>query len=227
MPIPVVTDDIEITIENTGGGGGGGSLPPFRGDGDGDGDDSAKKRPSGGSSVNRYKTGISLGIVSILMFFMALVSAFLVRKGTSNDWIPVHLPVLIWINTAVLLASSATLEVARERLARLDMRAFRKIWLATTALGILFLIGQIFVWKQLAAQGIFIASNPASSFFYIFTGAHGIHLLGGVGALVFVAMRKVEARGVSLAMAAEVTGYYWHFMDGLWVFLLMILFLGR
>jgi cytochrome c oxidase subunit 3 len=161
------------------------------------------------------------------MFFMALVSAFLVRKGTSNDWIPVHLPVLIWINTAILLASSATLEVARERLARQDTLGFRKIWLATTILGILFLAGQIFVWKQLAAQGIFIASNPASSFFYIFTGAHGIHLLGGVGALVFVAMRKVQARGVSLAMAAEVTGYYWHFMDGLWVFLLMILFLGR
>lgn len=225
MPIPVVPDDIEITIENTDCGGGGGSHPPFRGDGDGD--DSAKKRPSGGSAVNRYKTGISLGIVSILMFFMALVSAFLVRKGTSNDWIPVHLPVLIWINTAILLASSATLEVARERLARLDMGGFRKIWLTTTAMGILFLIGQILVWKQLAAQGIFIASNPASSFFYIFTGAHGIHVLGGVGALVFVAMRKVEARGVSLAMAAEVTGYYWHFMDGLWVFLLMILFLGR
>src|ERR1700737_4204724 len=225
MPIPVVTDDIEIIIENTGGGGGGGIRPPTRGDGDGD--DSAKKRPSGGSSLNRYKTGISLGILSILMFFMALVSAFLVRKGTSNDWIPVHLPLLIWINTAVLLASSATLEVARERLARLDISGFRKIWMVTTALGILFLIGQVFVWKQLAAQGIFIATNPASSFFYIFTGAHGVHLLGGVGALIFVAIRQAEARGVSLSMAAEVTGYYWHFMDGLWVFLLMILFLGK
>ncbi|HXM99580.1 MAG TPA: cytochrome c oxidase subunit 3 [Candidatus Dormibacteraeota bacterium] len=225
MPTPVVTDDIEIIIENTGGGGGGGIRPPLRGDGDGD--DSGKKRPSGGSSLNRYKTGISLGILSILMFFMALVSAFLVRKGTSNDWIPVHLPLLIWINTAVLLASSATLEIARQRLAQSDNAGFRKIWTVTTALGILFLLGQIFVWKQLAAQGIFIASNPASSFFYVFTGAHGLHLLGGVGALIFVAMRKAEARGVSLSMAAEVTGYYWHFMDGLWVFLLMILFLGK
>jgi cytochrome c oxidase subunit III len=222
MPAPTATQEIELIIENVGGGGGIG--PPAGGDG---GDDSGKKRPAGGSSGNRYVTGIALGIVSILMFFMALVSAFLVRKGTSNDWVPVHLPLLIWINTAVLLASSATLEIARKRLAESDRSGFRSVWLVTTALGVLFLAGQIFVWRQLAGQGIFLATNPASSFFYIFTGAHAVHLFGGVGALIFVALRKAEKAGVSLSLAAEITGYYWHFMDGLWVFLLALLYLGK
>jgi cytochrome c oxidase subunit III len=222
MPAPTATQEIELIIEDVGGGGG--IRPPAGGDG---GDDSGKKRPAGGPSGNRYVTGIALGIVSILMFFMALVSAFLVRKGTSNDWVAVHLPLLIWINTAVLLASSATLEIARKRLAESDRSGFRRIWLVTTALGVLFLVGQIFVWRQLAGQGIFLATNPASSFFYIFTGAHAVHLFGGVGALIFVALRKAEKAGVSLSVAAEITGYYWHFMDGLWVFLLALLYLGR
>lgn len=223
MP-PAVTDEIEIIIENIGGGGG--VRPPVHRHGDG-GDDQGKKRPTNGRSGNRYVTAIMLGIVSITVFFVALVTVFLLRKSSSKDWAPVHLPLLIWVNTGVLLASSATLEMARQRLARMDHSGFRRFWLTTTTLGVLFLSGQILVWRQLAAQGIFIATNPASSFFYIFTGAHAIHLFGGVGALIFVALRKAEKPGVSLAMAAKVTGYYWHFMDGLWVFLLTLLSLGK
>jgi len=74
---------------------------------------------------------------------------------------------------------------------------------------------------------VYMASNPASSFFYIFTGAHGVHLLGGVGALLYVNFRRPETRGISLPTAAEITSYYWHFMDGLWVFLLALLYLGK
>jgi cytochrome c oxidase subunit 3 len=222
MPVPTATEELEIIIENIGGGGGG--IRPPSGDG-GDGDP-GKNPPADGASGNRYLTGIALAIVSILVFFTALVTIFLVRKGAGN-WAPVHLPLLIWTNTGVLLTSSATLEIARRRLARLDDSGFRRFWLMTTALGVLFLSGQILVWRQLAAQGVFIATNPASSFFYIFTGAHAIHLFGGVGALTFVALRKAEKPGVSLAMAAMVTGCYWHFMDGLWVFLLTILSIGK
>ncbi len=86
------------------------------------------------------------------MFFMALASAFLVRKGT-GDWIPVHIPVLLWLNTIVLLLSSVTLEVARKRLAKNDPAGFRNFWLFTTVLGILFLVGQFAVWRQLNSQG--------------------------------------------------------------------------
>ena len=224
MPGTTAVPDIELIIED-GGGGGGPTPPPGGGD---DGGDGKRRRPGGRPSPNRYYTGITLGIVSILMFFMALASAFLVRRGTSGDWIPVHLPAVLWINTLALIASSVTLERARRSLSRLDVSGFRKLWALTTGLGALFLIGQLVAWRQLVAQGVFMASNPASSFFYIFTAAHGVHLLGGVGALVYVLVRKFDNnRSIALPTAAEVASYYWHFMDGLWIFLLALLYLGK
>ena len=204
--------------------GGGGNLPPACG-GNGGGDDD-KDRRKHESSAKRYYTGMAIAIVAILMFFMALASAFLVRKGAA-DWIPVRIPVLLWVNTLVLVGSSVTLEMARERLASADTMGFRRLWLVTTTLGVLFLIGQIIAWRILAGQGIYLASNPASSFFYIFTGAHGLHLLGGVGALVYVAKRNFSQSQVTQGVAAEVASYYWHFMDALWLFLLALLYLGK
>src|SRR5712692_11396437 len=182
MPGTPVLDDIPINIEDHDGRGGG-SIPPPGGD---DGDDDKKRRRFEPPSPRRYYTGIALGIVSILMFFMALASAYLVRRGTSGDWIPVHLPAVLWLNTIALIASSFTLERARRALTRFDLFGFRTLWTITTGLGVLFLMGQLIAWRQLVAQGVFMASNPASSFFYIFTAAHGVHLLGGVGALLYV-----------------------------------------
>jgi len=225
MPGTTAFPDIEHVVEDIGGGGGGPTPPPGGG---GDGDDGNKRRrPGGPPSPNRYYTGIALGIVSILMFFMALASAFLVRRGTSGDWIPVHLPVVLWLNTLALIASSFTLERARRALSQLDLSGFRKLWTLTTGLGALFLIGQLVAWRELVAQGVFMASNPASSFFYIFTAAHGLHLLGGVGALLYVLVRKFDNTRIALPTAAEIASYYWHFMDGLWVFLLALLYLGK
>jgi cytochrome c oxidase subunit 3 len=225
MPGTTAVPDIELVVEDVGGGGRGPTSPPGGG---GDGDDGNKRRrPGGPPSPNRYYTGIALGIVSILMFFMALASAFLVRRGTSGDWIPVHLPAVLWLNTIALVASSLTLERARRSLSRLNLSGFRKLWTVTTALGALFLIGQLVAWRQLVAQGVFMASNPASSFFYIFTAAHGLHLLGGVGALLYVLVRKFDNARIALPTAAEIASYYWHFMDGLWIFLLALLYLGK
>jgi cytochrome c oxidase subunit III len=223
MPGTIVSDEIELIIEKKGGGGGG-TAPPAGGDG-GDGDD-GKKRPNRRVSPGRYYTGIAIAIISVLMFFMALASAFLVRKG-GPDWVPVQIPWLLWVNTVVLLASSGTLELARKRLAHADADGFKRFWLVTTILGVIFLIGQVLAWRLLVGQGIYLASNPASSFFFIFTGAHGLHLLGGVVGLIYVARRNFDKAKVTRTVAAEVTSYYWHFMDGLWLFLLALMYLGR
>jgi cytochrome c oxidase subunit 3 len=224
MPGTTALLDIEVVAEDIGGGGG--STPPPGGD-DG-GDDSGKnRRPHNAPSPKRYYTAIALGLVSILMFFMALASAFLLRRSGSSDWVPVHLPMVLWFNTIVLMGSSLTLELARKRLADSNLAAFRMLWIVTTGFGALFLIGQLIAWRQLVAQGVYVASNPASSFFYIFTGAHGVHLLGGVGALLYVTFRKVDNGRIPLPTVAEVASYYWHFMDGLWVFLLALLYLGK
>jgi cytochrome c oxidase subunit 3 len=97
----------------------------------------------------------------------------------------------------------------------------------TTVLGVAFLVGQVGAWRQLTRQGIYLATNPASSFFYIFTGAHALHLIGGVAALVYVARHNFSAANLTRSVAAEVTSYYWHFLDALWLFLLALLYLGR
>ena len=222
MPGTTAGHDIELIVEKVADDGGG-ILPPSNGGGGGD---EGKRPPKRRPSPRRYYTGIALGIVSVLMFFMALASAYLVRRG-SPDWVPVRVPGLLWFNTAVLLVSSGTLEMARKRLGLLDAEGFRRLWAVTTILGVAFLIGQVVAWRQLVGEGIYLASNPASSFFYIFTGAHALHLLGGVGALLYVAWRNFERAQVTRVVAAEVTSYYWHFMDGLWVFLLVLLYLGK
>ena len=225
--MPGTTAEIEIIVEDIGGGTGGGE-PPAGGDGgDGGGGDEDRRRRKKPPSPRRYSTAITLGLVSILMFFMALTSAFIVLRRSSELWVDFHLPPILWLNTGILLASSFTLEAARRKLADSNAADFRKLWLLTTALGLLFVAGQLVAWRQLVAQGVFIASNQASSFFYIFTGAHAIHLLGGVGALLYVSIRKLDAARISLSTAAEITSYYWHFMDGLWVFLLALLYLGK
>jgi cytochrome c oxidase subunit III len=214
--------DIELIIENAGGGGGGKSPAN-----EGGGDDGGKGRPIRRFSPKRYFTGIAVAIVSILMFFMALVSAYVVRKGSANDWATFQFPRVIWLNTAILVASSVTLELARRRLAKSDFSGFRLLWWITTVLGFVFLAGQVLVWRQLFDQGVFMATNPASSFFYVFTGAHALHIVAGVVALLFVAFRNFDLAKVNRSTAAEVTSYFWHFLDGLWIFLAVLLYLGR
>ncbi len=218
--------EIELIIKDSRGGGGGGGRPPDGGDGGDDGDRD-KRRRKGSPSQRRFSTGIAIGMVSILMFFMALASAFLVLHHGSKVWVAVRLPRILWANTAVLLGSSFTLERARLRLSLGDAPAFRKLWLLTTGMGVLFVAGQLVAWRRLVAQGVYIASNQASSFFYIFTGAHGVHLLGGVAALLFVALHDFEKSQISVSLAAEITSYYWHFMDALWIFLFALLYLGK
>jgi cytochrome c oxidase subunit III len=222
MPGAIVEHEIEIIVEHIGGGGG---KPPAR---DGGGDDGGgRRRRPWNPSPRRYYTGLTLGLVSILMFFMVLAATFLSRRGGAHDWVAVRIPGILCLNTAVLLFSSLTLELARRRLAAADLGGFRRLWTVTTFLGLLFVAGQILAWRQLTLQGIFVATNPGSSFFYVFTGLHGLHLLGGLGALMFVALRNFDRAKVSRQAAAEIVGHYWHFMDGLWVFLLALLFLGK
>jgi cytochrome c oxidase subunit III len=160
------------------------------------------------------------------MFFMALASAFIVSHGGPR-WEPVHVPFLLWINTAILISSSVTLELARRHLSTGDILGYKNFWLVTTILGVLFLVGQVSAWRILVHQGIYLSSNPASSFFYVFTGAHATHLLGGVAALLFVAKRNFDRAKITRNLAAELTSYYWHFMDALWVFLLALLYFGK
>lgn len=210
------TEEVELI------GSGGDAKPPAGSGGDGDHSDRG-----GRSRVPQrvYVTGITIAMGGILMFFMALVSAFIVRKGLGGDWLPFTMPRILWLDTAILLASSATLIRARRLFRRGDKDGFRHWWAVTTVLGLLFLAGQLVAWRQMVAGGFYLATNASNSFFYVLTAAHGLHLLGGIAALLLVGWGRL--RRLTLATGTEIVGYYWHFLDGLWVFLFLLLLLGR
>ena len=217
----VTKDSVLIVIDS--GGGAGGAEPPIGSGGGGEGDKGGPRRKP---SQSRYATAIKLGMISILVFFLAPSVAFIILEQTNKSLVALHLPKILWLNTAILLLSSFTLEKARRRLLTGDFRGFRRLWHATTILGMVFLLGQIVAWMQLVGSGLYIASSQATSFFYILTVAHAIHLLGGIAALLYVALHDFDKGQISRQTAVRISGYYWHFLDGLWIFLLLLLYFG-
>jgi len=189
------------------------------------GDDGSKRK----ATLDAYKLGMWLGVGGITMLFAALTSAYVVRFGeaqANNEWAIFSLPRVIWVSTIILIASSVTFELARRALKNGNTQAFGS-WIAITAvLGIGFLAGQLMAWQQLRAQNVFISSDPHSGFFYVLTGTHGVHLICGVLGLLFVAIRRNRYSATSRT-AVEVTAIYWHFMDGLWVYLFLLLSFWR
>ena len=218
--------------------GGGGNRGPRGGDLRRPDSEDPKDWPPGWSSEDalepqKYRIGMWVALASILMLFIALTSAYIVRGvpalgGGTDDWLPIDMPGVLWINTVILLASSVTLELARRSLSRNDYSRF-KTWIsATTVLGVAFLAGQVTAWRELSSQGVYINSHPHSSFFYLLTSLHGLHLLGGVIALAYVTVAALRMRiGFKRRTAVNVTTIYWHFMDGLWIYLFGLLFFFR
>jgi len=181
------------------------------------------------------------------MIFISFTSAYIVRQGLPtldprtntllHDWFPVPLPRLLLLNTVVLLISSVTMELARRQAARKALGQGSSIpgisvdakeemsWLAlTVVLGLSFLTGQWMAWRELAANGFFVGSSPSSSFVYLLTGMHGVHLFGGVVALLSAGVASMLRRPAdSQSILVDVTGWYWHFMALLWVYILCLL----
>jgi cytochrome c oxidase subunit 3 len=164
------------------------------------------------------ETGVWIAIAAISMTFAALTSAMVVRGSAAPDWRHFRLPPILYFNTAVLLASSAVLEAGRRRIAAHLVRV-------TLGLGVLFVAGQVVAWRQLAAQGMFLATSPSSAFFYVFTALHGLHVLGGLGGLGYALRRLGRVAGPGPVTTLGAVALYWHFMDVLWVYVLVLLVL--
>lgn len=248
MPATFTRHQVETERKDPGFGG----KPPLdrRPTGGGGGDDNWDSRPSGRRGprelLMRYRLGVFSGLAGDFVFFAVLVSAFFVRQTAGHidasenyvsDWHPLWMPPILWINTAILLLSSLTMEMARRQLFHeidimeewlgLGRPAVRRAapWLVITILlGTLFLAGQWIAWQQLAQQGLFFSTNPNSHFFYLVTGTHGFHLVLGLAALLcaLIAMfrlRRVELRQIALDCAA----WYWHAMGLFWIFIFVLL----
>ncbi len=215
MPSEIITDTVGLS--GSGGNGAGGLPPGHSGSGDG-------SFSSGAVPERTYVTGMLIALGGILMFFAALMSALVVRKGLSAvAWQTVEVPRILWLNTLILLGSSFTLVRSRRDFFAQEEAGFRHWWGVTTILGLFFLAGQILAWRQLVAAGVYLATNASSSFFYIFTAAHGLHLFGGIAAMLAVAFRR--GRHLARGTAVEVVSIYWHFLDALWLCLFAFLLL--
>jgi cytochrome c oxidase subunit III len=192
------------------------------------------------------QTGVWVAVSAIAMSFAALTSALVVRQGSGADWQRFALPRILYLDTAILIASSYTLELARKRFtacvtafrtarstqsaatepASVEAAALRAsglYWLnITLTLGLFFVAGQVLAWQRLASQGLFLATSPSSSFFYVLTALHGLHLLGGVLGLIYAGYRlRHNARNAQTSLGTAAV--YWHFVDLLWVYLLMVI----
>jgi cytochrome c oxidase subunit III len=189
-----------------------------------------------GSHAEKSETGVWVAVAAISMFFAAFTSSMIVRQGVTPDWLHFALPRVMYGSTLVLLASSVTLEWARRRLATVanlgggniaaDRTAVSKgmYWMYLTgALGLLFVLGQFLAWRNLRSQGLYLATNPSSSFFYVFTVLHAVHLLGGICGLLYVIRRLQKTNGVARKSGFGAFSIYWHFMDILWVYLLVLM----
>ena len=185
------------------------------------------------SRANRYRIGMWVGLASIAMMFTSLSSAYIVRSGTAVDWLPLRIPRVMFASTVIILLSSVTIEVARRKLKQSFSEAYSKYLLLTALLGLAFLGSQLIAWRQLASQGIYVSTHPHSSFFYLLTGAHAVHLAGGLLALGFLwlrsSRRQLDKPGLAATRqaTADAVSIYWHFMDALWIYLFLLLFLWR
>jgi cytochrome c oxidase subunit III len=229
-----------------------GGRPPVKSSGGGD-DGSSGSGPNYGARLRRARLGLLCAVVTVSMVFISLTSAYIVRQGLPTfddasstyvrDWGEVHLPwLLLGINTALLVISSVTMEAARRSTARqaalapvesipgISLGEERHYpWLGITVLlGAGFLLGQWLAWGELQNRGFYVSTNPSSSFTYLLTGTHAVHLSGGIIALLWASItsllkKPIEARRIVVDIAA----WYWHFMLVLWIYVFALLGFAR
>jgi cytochrome c oxidase subunit 3 len=200
--------------------------------------------------LRRARLGLTVALTAVVMIFVSYSSAYVVRQGLPTldprtgtmvrDWLPLQLPTFLLVNTLVLLVSTLAMELARRQAVRTALANGKEShgtstetdgmpWLALTAiLGLSFLAGQWLVWRELAAAGFYVDTSPSSSFFYLLTGMHGIHLFGGILALLGAgAASLLRKSAASRGVVVDATAWYWHFMTVLWVYILCLLEFAR
>ncbi|MGP0072250.1 MAG: heme-copper oxidase subunit III [Bryobacteraceae bacterium] len=226
MPPVIESPEVKLGGPNGGGprghgpydwGGGGGDDRGHHHDGDGQG------VPGAGLLAIRFL------LVSISMLFVTVGFAYHERASSAAHWQHIHVPPLLWLSTGLILASTWTLEIARGAFQRRNSVRYAR-WLAVTVgIGASFLGSQVFALRELAAQGIYLRNNPHSSLFYVLTGAHGVHLLGGMVALVCLLATAARRPEVVLFDFRRQSGrtaaaaLYWHFLAGIWLCLFVCL----
>ncbi len=178
---------------------------------------------------DKFRIGMWFLLLVVTMTFGGLIGAYIViATNGAAEWKPFNLPLQVWISTVLIVASSITYSIA-QRFLKTEKQEKAKNWLlATTALGAMFISSQILAWFELVRREVYMSSNPYAGFFYILTAVHALHVVGGICALGFIVLRTWNKTFSDEELAirkssANVVGWYWHFMDGIWIVLFLLL----
>ncbi len=179
-------------------------------------------------AMHPRKFSMWLFIVTVVMIFAALTSAYIVRQAEGN-WREYELPLSLWINSGIIILSSATMHWAYLSAKKDNLEMVKVAISSTTFLGVLFLIGQMWAWNVLVSNEVyFTGGNPSESFLYVLTGLHGAHLVSAIIYLFIVlfATFRYQVHSKNLAKI-EMCATYWHFLDILWLYLFIFLLLNH
>lgn len=180
------------------------------------------------SRINPLKFALWIGMGSIMMMFAALTSAYMVRRAGGN-WLEFSVPTIFYYSTLVLILSSGVLHYSYHNFKKRALALYKSALILSFILGCTFLALQYLGWVELFSIGIDLKGNPSGAFLYVITGIHAAHILGGLAALTvsiinaFTLKKFTERRKINI----ELTLQYWHFVDILWVYLLIFLLLSR
>ena len=177
--------------------------------------------------IHPHKFTLWVGIGSILMMFAGLTSAYIVKRNQAN-WVTFDLPGVFWYSTVVILISSVTVFLALTSFKQREMARYRRLMAGTVLLGVLFIVLQTVGFQQLWAKGITLQANVSYSFLYVIVGLHGVHVISGLIAFVVIFAKGFKKRTRSYdSLPVELVSTYWHFVDILWVYLLIFLMMIR
>ena len=177
--------------------------------------------------IHPHKFTLWVGIASIVMMFAGLTSAYIVKRNQAN-WTTFDLPLIFWFSTVVIILSSVTLQMSNVAFKQRNMIKYKWLVVFTLLLGVAFLVMQSIGFSELWKQGITLTKNVSFSFLYVIVGLHGLHIVGGLIALIILFAkafnRKVRNYNI---LPLEVISTYWHFVDALWIYLLIFLMMIR
>lgn len=177
--------------------------------------------------MHPQKFAMWLFIVSIVMIFAALSSAYIVRQADGN-WLVFELPNILWVNSGVIIISSIFMQWAYLSAKKDNLEQVKLATTITAILGVGFLVGQVYAWGDLVNNQVYLVGNPSGSFVYILTGLHGLHLISGIIFLLIVLVSTFKYKVHSQNIARiEICTTYWHFLGGLWLYLFIFLLLYR
>jgi cytochrome c oxidase subunit 3 len=178
-------------------------------------------------AMNAKKFGMWLFLASVMMLFMSITSAYIVRQAEGN-WVYFDLPSLFYATSVIIVVSSITMQLAYFAVKKDSASTAKAMMLLTSILGVAFLVGQFFGWKQLVANSVYLVGNPSGSFLYILTGLHGLHVISAVIFLLIMLSAIFKGKAHSGNMTKmEMCTTYWHFLGGLWLYLFVFLLLYR